>query len=145
MYSHVGGRRSWLCELSLVGTEGRKETPGRNEKGSHLWEGKISVMHLLLCYSLDDELPLKRGEMTTSPPCQFGKPQPNDARMCCIMLPWQLTSYNTRAGIRGVMPHESSELSVTGRDKEQRYAPDLLGLDLFVFQEFRSEKPPMVK
>lgn len=82
-------------------------------------------MHLPLCPCLDDELPQKGGERTTSPPCQLGKPHPSNARMCCIPLPRQLTSYDAGAGVCGVMPHESrksSDLSVTGTGKEQRCA-----------------------
>lgn len=82
-------------------------------------------MHLPLCPCLDDELPRKGGERTTSPPCQLGKPHPSNARMCCIPLPRQLTSYDAEAGVCGVMPHESrksSDLSVTGTGKEQRCA-----------------------
>lgn len=59
----------------------------------------------------------------TSPPCQLGKPHPGDARMCCIPLPRQLTSYAAEAGVCGVMPHESrtaSDLGVTGTGRDQR-------------------------
>jgi len=87
--------------------------------------GRLSLMHLPLCPCPDDELPQKGGERMTSPPCQLGKPHPSDARMCCIALPRQLTSYDAEAGVRRVMPHESresSDLSVMGTDKEQRCA-----------------------
>lgn len=91
--------------------------------GGGCQQQEVSLMHLPLCPCPDDELPLEGGERTTSPPCQLGKPHPGDARMCCIPLPRQLTSYAAEAGVCGVMPHESrtaSDLSVTGTGRDQR-------------------------
>lgn len=69
----------------------------------------------------------------TSPPCQLGKPRPSDARMCCIALPRQLTSYDAEAGGCGVMPHEShasSDLSVmVTKSRDVLVRAELPGLD----------------
>lgn len=107
-----------------AGDPGQRGLP-RRAREVDVGSGRLSLMQLPLCPCPDDELPRKEAERTTSPPCQLGKPHPSDARMCCIMLPRQLASYDAEAGGCGVMPHESresSDLSVMGTDKEQRCA-----------------------
>jgi len=99
--------------------------PGGPFQGGRCQLRRLLLTRLPLRPCPDDELPRKGGERTTSPPCQLGEPHPSGARMCCIALPRQLTSYDAEAGGCGVMPHEScrsSDLGVMGTDKEQRCA-----------------------